>query len=50
MDPVAWVEALPNQQLTFRTRGQCESVPLVPFYKIKDQKYVIYWQVRGASA
>jgi len=49
-DPAGWVEPVPNQQLAFRTTGQCEPVSLVPFYKIADQKYVVYWKVRGSSA
>ncbi|HTM39889.1 MAG TPA: DUF4986 domain-containing protein, partial [Terriglobales bacterium] len=49
-DPAGWVEPVPNQQLAFRTTGQCETVSLVPFYKIADQKYVVYWKVRGSSA
>lgn len=49
-DSVGWVEPMPGQKLAFRTAGQCESVSLVPFYKIANQKYVIYWKVRGSSA
>jgi DUF1680 family protein len=49
-DPAGWVEPVANQQLAFRTTGQCEAVSLVPFYKIADQKYVVYWKVRGSPA
>jgi hypothetical protein len=49
-DPAGWVEPSPRQRLSFRTSGQCESVSLVPFYRITNQKYVVYWKVRGASA
>lgn len=48
--PAGWMEPVPDQKLAFRTTGQCEPVSLVPFYKIADQKYVVYWKVRGSSA
>lgn len=31
--------------LAFRTRGQDQDVSLIPFYKILDERYAVYWKV-----
>jgi hypothetical protein len=41
----AWIKAS-NQPLTFRTTGQERDVTLVPFYRMYDQRYGVYWRVR----
>jgi hypothetical protein len=42
-----WVEPVPGEPLTFRTRGvgQPSDLTLVTFYKLPPQRYSLYWDV-----
>jgi DUF1680 family protein len=43
-DPATWIAA-GAAPLTFHTTGQAQNVEFVPFYKIFDERYAIYWKV-----
>ncbi|MGH7870071.1 MAG: beta-L-arabinofuranosidase domain-containing protein, partial [Candidatus Dormibacteraceae bacterium] len=43
--PTGWVEASASSPLTFRSTGQPENVTLVPLYKLKGQRYAVYWKL-----
>jgi DUF1680 family protein len=40
-----WIEPVPGKPLTFRTIGQYEEITLIPYHKLFNQKYIIYWKV-----
>ncbi len=44
-DPATWIEPVPGRPLEFRTVGQAQNVTLVPFYRLFDERYAIYWKV-----
>ncbi|HEX5437316.1 MAG TPA: beta-L-arabinofuranosidase domain-containing protein, partial [Gemmatimonadaceae bacterium] len=44
-DPSAWIHAVPGSPLEFRTTGQRQDITLVPFSRIMDERYAIYWKV-----
>jgi len=44
-DPATWIEPVSGRPLEFRTLGQAENVTLVPFYRLFDERYAIYWKV-----
>ena len=43
-DPAQWVRPT-GQPLEFRTIGQSPDVTLVPFWRVFDERYGIYWRV-----
>jgi hypothetical protein len=50
-DPKTWIQQAPDEPLTFRTvgAGQPEEVTLMPFYKLFDQRYALYWDIYTES-
>jgi DUF1680 family protein len=42
------VEPAPRRSLEFRTVGQAQNIALVPFYKLLDERYAVYWKVTRA--
>lgn len=40
-----WIKPVSGKPLTFRTVGESRVVTLVPYYKLFDQRYAIYWRV-----
>jgi DUF1680 family protein len=40
-----WIKPVEGKPLTFRTIGQSHEIILVPFHKLFNQKYVIYWNL-----
>jgi uncharacterized protein len=40
-----WIKPVEGKPLTFRTIGQSPEIILVPFHKLFNQKYVIYWNL-----
>lgn len=46
-EPSAWIEPVEGKTLTFRTTGvgRPDDVTLVPYHRLWDQKYAIYWRV-----
>ena len=46
-DPAAWIKPVEGKPLTFRTSsvGKPDDVTLVPYYRLWDQKYAIYWRL-----
>ncbi|HSQ20325.1 MAG TPA: DUF4986 domain-containing protein, partial [Blastocatellia bacterium] len=46
--PLGWIEPIPGRSLEFRTVGQAQNITLVPFYKLLDERYVVYWRVSRA--
>jgi len=45
-DPLAWVERVAGEALTFRTVGQSASITMVPFYNLWGERYATYWKVK----
>lgn len=45
------IQPVPNQPLTFRTRGvgNPNDVMLIPFYKLFTERYALYWQFGDAK-
>lgn len=43
-DPAAWIKPT-GVSLTFKTTGQTRDVEFVPFHRIFDERYSIYWKV-----
>jgi hypothetical protein len=41
----SWLKAVPDRTLTFRTTGQNQDVTFVPFDRLFDERYSIYWTV-----
>ena len=46
-----WVEPVPGEPLTFRTRGvgSPQDLTLVAFYKLPPQRYSLYWDILTAD-
>jgi len=44
-DPGEWVKPVKGKPLTFQTVGQSERITLVPYHRLFEQRYVIYWRV-----
>lgn len=44
-NPNTWVKPVAGEALTFRTTGQPTDVTLVPFNRIPEERYSIYWTV-----
>lgn len=40
-----WIKPVEGKNLTFQTVGQAKEVTLIPYYKLFDQRHVIYWHV-----
>lgn len=47
-DEHGWIEPVGGRPLEFLTVGQDQSVTLVPFYKLIDERYAVYWKLRSA--
>lgn len=45
--PASWIKPVEGKPLTFRTVGvgRPDDVILVPYYRLWNQKYAIYWQI-----
>lgn len=43
--PDSWLEPVPGEPLTFRTKGQPEPMTLKPLHRILDERYGVYWTV-----
>ena len=43
--PDAWIKPVSGESLTFRTTGQQADVTLVPFNRVPEERYSIYWTV-----
>lgn len=46
-DPAEWIKPT-GTSLEFRTQGQAQDIEFVPFYRIFDERYAIYWKVNQA--
>jgi len=46
-DPAQWIKPT-GKPLEFRTQGQSQDVEFVPFHRIFDERYAIYWKVNRA--
>ncbi len=46
------IKPVPGQPLTFRTRnlGRPDDVTFVPYYKLSDERYSIYWSLVSPAA
>ena len=46
-DPSAWIKPVAGKPLTFRTTGvgRPDDVTLVPYHRLWNQKYAVYWQL-----
>jgi DUF1680 family protein len=47
-DPASWVKPTGNP-LEFRTSGQARDVTLVPFCRLFDERYAVYWKVARSA-
>jgi DUF1680 family protein len=47
-DVTSWVAPAAGKTLEFTTRGQVQSMTLVPLYRLFDERYVVYWNVSRA--
>ena len=47
-EPRDWVEPVSGRSLEFRTVGQSQNVNLIPFYKLLDERYAVYWKMARA--
>lgn len=47
-DATAWVEPAKSSALSFRLAGQAEKTAMVPLYQVEKERYVVYWNVKGA--
>jgi DUF1680 family protein len=47
--PTDWVEP-GKETLTFRAAGQSKAFPMVPLYKVLQDRYAVYWKVSRKSA
>ena len=45
----SWVEPVGGQPLTFQTVGQSRKVTLIPLNRLFDERYVVYWKVKGKT-
>ena len=45
-NPLAWLERVAGEPLTFRAIGQSQPITLVPFNKLWGERYATYWKVR----
>jgi hypothetical protein len=43
-DPAQWIKTT-GKALEFRTQGQVQDVEFLPFYRIFDERYAIYWKI-----
>jgi DUF1680 family protein len=43
-EPTSWIRPL-SHPLEFETFGQERNVTLVPFYRLYDERYAVYWEV-----
>lgn len=48
-DPASWIRPVDGRPLEFRTVGQATDVTLVPFYRLFDERYGVYWRVTGSE-
>jgi hypothetical protein len=46
-DPAAWIKPVADQPLTFRTTGQAQDVTLIPLNQLFEERYAVYWRVKG---
>jgi len=49
-DLASWIKPVAGKSLEFRTTGQEEDVTLVPFNRVLDERYGIYWRLNGQAA
>jgi len=47
-----WLKRVPGPDVAFRTVGLDEPIRLVPYHRLFDQRYVVYWRVlrKGSQA
>jgi DUF1680 family protein len=50
-NPETWIAPVPNETLTFKTVnvGKPYDITLIPFYKLFDQRYNVYWNFLTAQ-
>ena len=48
-NPASWLEPGGGRPLTFRSKGQKETIELVPLNRLFDERYAVYWRVRPAA-
>jgi DUF1680 family protein len=46
-DLASWIKPVAGKSLEFRTTGQEQDVTLVPFNRVLDERYGIYWRLNG---
>jgi uncharacterized protein len=49
-DPQSWIDLTAKTPLTFKTKGQSRDVVMMPFSRIVDQRYGVYWRVAQKQA
>ena len=48
-DPASWLERVPGRALEFRTRAGNAPLTLIPFNRVLDERYAVYWNVHPAT-
>ena len=43
--PGDWIKPVKGKPLTFRTTGQEKDFTLVPYHRLFDERYAVYWRV-----
>lgn len=46
-DLASWIAPVRDQPLTFRTSGQARDVTLIPLNRLFEERYAVYWKMRG---
>jgi DUF1680 family protein len=49
-DPSSWLEPIAGRPLAFRALGQAQPLTLEPLSGIFDERYAVYWTMRGRTA
>jgi len=47
-NPASWIESAAGQPLAFRSKGQASKRDIAPLYRLFDERYAVYWKIRGA--
>ncbi len=45
-NPAEWIKPVPGRKLAFRTTGQQRDITLIPFSRLFEQRYGVYWSVK----
>ena len=49
-DTKQWIQVESPSELTFEAAGENEKHHLIPMYRIRDQRYSVYWQTKNSKS